>query len=282
MPGIVFDRAVAYYDATRAFPEGVDEQLRDAIVRRTGAGRSAALLELGVGTGRVALPFIRDGYDYSGIDLSLPMMERMREKIAAEPSAPRSRWRLVQGDVMRLPFANHSFDVAIVVHVLHLVDDWRLTLREAARVLRPGGALVLVDNDRGRSQSHEMKEAQLNQQVGARWSAILAELGHRSPRHDQSVRALDDAVLDELRGLGAAPERVTLVEYAETPRTPREIAGRFIGRVYSGDWGIPDDIHAEASRRLRRWLEEECPSPDEPVAGTGQIRAVVARWTASG
>jgi len=66
MPGISFDRAAEYYDNTRGFPEGVDEQIRAAIVNYTGASFNTRFLELGVGTGRIALPFIQAGYDYSG------------------------------------------------------------------------------------------------------------------------------------------------------------------------------------------------------------------------
>jgi ubiquinone/menaquinone biosynthesis C-methylase UbiE len=72
MPGVVFDRATSFYDATRGFPPGVAEQVRDQIARCTGAGRSTRLLEIGVGTGRIALPFLQIGADYTGADLSLP------------------------------------------------------------------------------------------------------------------------------------------------------------------------------------------------------------------
>ena len=53
-----FDRAAEYYDTTRGYAPGSAEGIRDAIVTYTGAGRNARFLELGVGTGRIALPFI--------------------------------------------------------------------------------------------------------------------------------------------------------------------------------------------------------------------------------
>jgi ubiquinone/menaquinone biosynthesis C-methylase UbiE len=140
MPGVVFDRASSFYDATRSLPPGVAEQVRDQIARCTGAGRNTRFLEIGVGTGRIALPFVQIGADYTGADLSLLMMEVLRKKLAAMPEGP-GRLKLALADAMALPFADASFDVIIMIHLLHLVSDWRQTLRECRRVLCDGGWL---------------------------------------------------------------------------------------------------------------------------------------------
>ena len=50
-----------------------------------------------------------------------------------------------QGDIYDLPLANDSFDVVILHQVLHFLDDGARAIREAARVLRPGGRLLVVD-----------------------------------------------------------------------------------------------------------------------------------------
>ena len=150
MPGVGFDRATSFYDATRGLPTGVPEQVRDQIVRRTGAGQNTRFLEIGVGTGRIALPFVRIGADYTGADLSLPMMEVLRRKIAPIPEGAR-RLKLALADAMALPFADASFDVIIMIHLLHLVSDWQETLGECRRVLREGGWLVLSSNERAGS-----------------------------------------------------------------------------------------------------------------------------------
>jgi ubiquinone/menaquinone biosynthesis C-methylase UbiE len=50
MPGVKFDRAVAFYDASRALPDGVAEQVRDAILDRVGTRPGTRFLEIGVGT----------------------------------------------------------------------------------------------------------------------------------------------------------------------------------------------------------------------------------------
>src|SRR5215211_953512 len=146
MPGVSFDRAAEYYDATRGYRDGSAERIRDAIVAHTGAGPSTRWLELGVGTGRIALPFIRAGYDYTGVDISQAMMDRLVGKLAEDSGRPEYRFELRQADITELPFEDSAFDVIIMVHVLHLVADWQAVLREARRVLRPGGWLLLGED----------------------------------------------------------------------------------------------------------------------------------------
>ena len=89
MPGISFDRAVDYYDATRGYPPGVAERLRNAIIAALELSQSAQILEAGVGTGRIAIPFIEAGYFYAGVDLSRRMMGQLRRKL---DSRVRRRW----------------------------------------------------------------------------------------------------------------------------------------------------------------------------------------------
>jgi ubiquinone/menaquinone biosynthesis C-methylase UbiE len=82
MTSVSFDQAVSHYDETRGLALGVAEQIRDAIVQFTQVQTATArLLELGVGTGRIALPFIEAGYDYIGVDISLAMMDQLKQKV---------------------------------------------------------------------------------------------------------------------------------------------------------------------------------------------------------
>jgi len=146
MPPVSFDRAAEYYDGTRGYADGSAERIRDAIVAYASAGRDTRFLELGIGTGRIALPFIRAGYDYTGVDISPAMMARLADKLAGDSVAAAYRYRLHAADITALPFEAQRFDVIIAVHVLHLVADWQRAIQEARRVLRPseGGADVVI------------------------------------------------------------------------------------------------------------------------------------------
>ena len=143
MPGVNFDRAAAFYDATRALPDGVAEQVRDAVLDRVGARPGTRFLEVGVGTGRIALPFVRAGHAYCGVDLSAAMLGALREKLIAGPAQP----GLACADAMALPFRPGVFDVVLLIHVIHLVDDHLQTLAEVRRVLRPNGRVIISANE---------------------------------------------------------------------------------------------------------------------------------------
>ena len=86
LDSVAFDRAAGYYDESRGLDPAVEELVADRVEEAVGPG--ARLLEVGVGTGRIALPLHRRGGNVVGVDLSLPMLERYRAKAAAAGLAP--------------------------------------------------------------------------------------------------------------------------------------------------------------------------------------------------
>ena len=95
-------------------------------------------LEIGVGTGLVALPLAEAGVPIVGVDISGPMLAKLVEKAGGRPPFP-----LVVGDATRLPFADGGFGAALLRHVLHLIPAWERAVAELARVVtRPGTVLV--------------------------------------------------------------------------------------------------------------------------------------------
>src|SRR5262245_19858814 len=281
MPGVVFDRATSFYDATRGLPPGVAEQVRDQIALCTGAGHDTRFLDIGIGTGRIALPFVQIGADYTGADLSLPMMEVLRKKVAAI-SEGAVRLKLALADATALPFADASFDVIIMIHLLHLVSDWRQTLRECRRVLRDGGWLVLSSNERAQ---HKQRHAAAGRTpdgplpVRQKWNEIMNDLGQDRSRQGGQWLA-NEEVRHALARMGAIVRHVTLAEYQHRPITAREMANLHRDRIFSSDWHHSDDVHAVASRRLERWLDEEHPAPDAPYQAQVHFSVLLAHWPA--
>jgi len=280
MPGVSFDRAAEYYDATRGYEAGSAERIRDAIVAYTGAGPSTRWLELGVGTGRIALPFIRAGYDYTGIDISQAMMDRLIGKLVEDPGWPGYRFELRQGDITELPFEDSAFDVIIIVHVLHLVADWQAVLREARRVLRPNSWLLLGYDD-GHGQHRSIGTAPEPDLVRERWLALRSELGSGRPSNRSNIWGADQRVIAFLGELGARVDVVRLAEYERPPISPRGMVERLRERVYSSDWVISDELHAEMLRRLDEWFQQTITAPDTPVTMIGIFAAIVASWQAA-
>jgi ubiquinone/menaquinone biosynthesis C-methylase UbiE len=105
------------------------------------------VLELGCGTGRIALPLARDGVSLVGIDRSSGMLERARRRAAAlaQKRGGRSgrRLRLVRGDIRALPFGAADFQMVLapygILQSLLRDRDLTSTLASVARVLAPGG-----------------------------------------------------------------------------------------------------------------------------------------------
>jgi ubiquinone/menaquinone biosynthesis C-methylase UbiE len=129
---VAFDRAAAYYDRTRGFtPEGERRTIELLSGELAGRGR---IVEIGVGTGQVALPLHAAGIDVVGVDLARPMMDRLVEKAGGRPTIP-----LVQGDATRLPLRDGAFGGAYFRWVLHLIPDWGSVMRELVRVVGLGG-----------------------------------------------------------------------------------------------------------------------------------------------
>jgi phosphatidylethanolamine/phosphatidyl-N-methylethanolamine N-methyltransferase len=101
------------------------------------------ILEVGVGTG-LALPEYRWTNRITGIDLSAPMLRKARARVREH------RLTNVDGlavmDAQHLGFADAAFDVVVALYVITVVPDPEATLDEFARVVRPGGEIILLNH----------------------------------------------------------------------------------------------------------------------------------------
>ena len=129
-----WDRIRRLHVADAAVEEAIRAALGDAPIR--------SLLDLGTGTGRMLELFAGDIESGLGLDLSLDMLALARARL---DRAGLKHCSVRHGDIYDLALPRNSFDVVIVHQVLHFLDDSARALREAARVLRPGGRLLVVD-----------------------------------------------------------------------------------------------------------------------------------------
>jgi phosphatidylethanolamine/phosphatidyl-N-methylethanolamine N-methyltransferase len=118
----------------------VFERGRQAAV--AAAGRiGGRVLEVGVGTG-ISLPLYSGKCRLCGIDISAPMLRKARERVAElKLTNVEGLWVM---DAEQLSFPDHSFDVVVAQYVITTVPNPEATLDEFARVLKPGGEIVLV------------------------------------------------------------------------------------------------------------------------------------------
>ncbi|HOD82831.1 MAG: Demethylrebeccamycin-D-glucose O-methyltransferase [Planctomycetes bacterium ADurb.Bin126] len=134
---------VAAYDARMAQVRDVDRE-NAGILRLLGLPKGADVLEIGCGTGRFALAAARAGMRTTAIDVSGAMVDYVRARAEQDGLAGLSAHRC---GFLTMPFADGSFDAVVSGLALHhLSDAWKLVaLRNVARVLRPGGQLLLKD-----------------------------------------------------------------------------------------------------------------------------------------
>ena len=110
---------------------------RRQVIRTLDAQPGERILFVGVGTG-LDLPLLPAGVAATGIDLSTDMLARANARLSPEQS-------LVNGDALTLPFPSGLFDGAVMNLVLSVVPQADVCLRETARVLGPGGRIVVFD-----------------------------------------------------------------------------------------------------------------------------------------
>jgi len=118
---------------------GQDPRWRRFLVSRVEAGPGDTVLDVATGTGAVARELIRQkGCAVVGVDLSPEMLAEARRRLGPDV-------RLVEASAERLPFPDESFDGLTFTYLLRYVDDPAATLRELARVVRPGGTVASLE-----------------------------------------------------------------------------------------------------------------------------------------
>ena len=119
-----------------------ETQVEEAIARALGEDDLGRLVDIGTGTGRMIELFAERAETAIGIDRSSEMLRLARAKLDAAGVASAS---LRQGDMYALPLADGSADVVLLHQVLHYAHAPAAAIAEAARLLAPGGRLLIVD-----------------------------------------------------------------------------------------------------------------------------------------
>ena len=167
------------------------------------------VLDVGVGTGIVGAAFERRAYTVFGVDIAEAMLAKAR---------PRLPGRVLRATAERIPLRDHVVDAALFVWSLHLITEPVAALREAARVVRPDGRLIVVAA-RSEPQTDDI----------GRLFMRLNELG--SP---DAASAPDLATRAGLRTVGNG---VIALELAQSPN---EQAQRIEERSYAPLWDLGD------------------------------------------
>lgn len=246
---VSFDRAASCYDATRVTDEEALRGVVDLLRHEVAAG-ACPVLEIGVGTGALALPLAARGPRVVGVDLSSEMMTRLRDKGGGVV--------LARADATRLPFLDAAFEGAYARWVLHLIPEWHEAVHELVRVVRPGGVVAIEPGG-----------------YAGRWRLVMdrmmAEIGREAEPvglfRDREPDALDEA----FAAAGAEPLGVTEV--------PGHVAGSLstyfeqaLARSYSWTWRVDDDTLERAVTNVRRWAATRFDDWDSPLDPEAPMR----------
>jgi SAM-dependent methyltransferase len=229
-PSIAFDRAAGYYDATRGFPPGIEERAVDLFVCAGGLGPRSRVLELGIGTGRIAVPLAARVARYTGMDLSGPMLAKLVAKRGTLPVD------LVRADATRPPFADGRFDAVIAVHVFHLIPGFREALSRTACALRTGGLLLHGGDDHSR---------------GPEWVRWRRAIEGRYGVENVGVPRAEIETFPAREGW--RPAGIHRIDFSRALR-PRAMLDLVAGRSWSMTWRMSDADLAAAVDALREDL----------------------------
>lgn len=240
---VSFDPAAGYYDRTRALP---DDLMRRTIALLTDLlPRRGRCFEVGIGTGRIALPLMREGLDVVGLDLSTQMLRRLLENAGPAPPS------VVQGDATRLPFRDAAFTSALASHVLHLIPRWRQAVDELARVVEPGGVITVSRGLRGAiRQQGVQQDAPWEQRVTHHF---FVEAG--DPPWPPGLDRMED--LDEhMLAMGASVRHVAELA-AEGTSTIAERLHTLEAGYWAACWTLDADVRRRAAASTREWALRE-------------------------
>jgi arsenite methyltransferase len=158
------------------------------------------VLDIGSGPGLLAAELADEGADVLGVDPSESMLAMARAR-----EIPRAAFE--PGDALSLPVADASFDAAVSTQVLEYVEDVAGALREAHRVLRPGGRLLVLDTDWDSIVWHTADLDRMRRVLAA-WDAHLAD-----PHLPRQLPGL-------LRGAGFTLTRTAVLPILNHPYDP--------------------------------------------------------------
>jgi ubiquinone/menaquinone biosynthesis C-methylase UbiE/Fe2+ or Zn2+ uptake regulation protein len=165
-----FSRVADEWDRLRALHYS-EEEIEKAVLAAAGTGVFDLVVDFGTGTARMLSLFAGRARRVEGIDLSHQMLTVARSKLAEAGIANAS---VRHGDATAAPYPDNSASLVIIHMVLHFLDDPGRALNEAARVLKPGGRLVVVEfaphTQEHLRAEHAHRHLGVSEQDMARWA----------------------------------------------------------------------------------------------------------------
>lgn len=241
-----YDQLAELYDETRGGERRGDEYAGDVHARLVTT--DDPVLEIGVGTGVVALGLVRRGRRVVGVDIAARMLRRAYDRLGPA---------VIRGDAMTLPIPDARVTNAYSVWVLQAVPDASRVVAEAARILRPGGRYVVCLTQKaapGDTIGHILED------MGSRLRALSSGANRAEPSAEQVIEWA------ETSGFVGRHER----QIREWNRSPAEVLDGIGRRMWVGLRDLDDETVEKVTRPAIKALEA-LPESDLLRRGVGEI-----------
>jgi ubiquinone/menaquinone biosynthesis C-methylase UbiE len=240
-----FDRIADLYDETR---RALGDQTVSAMRGMLSAHFCKSILEIGVGTGRVARPLLECGFEVTGMDISSRMMEKAK---------PKGVKNLVRADGSKIPFQSKTFDATLMAHVFHLLENPFPIMREAARISKIGlFGLVRGKEDSGRGRFWLLAESEhasdedsrkLAEERRARFRQIAEKYGWKWDLSRASRAGREHQILETF-----PPDDLKVLSDTIVTQTLEDLISRFEKGAYSFLAKMPDQMRKEIVEEMRK------------------------------
>jgi ubiquinone/menaquinone biosynthesis C-methylase UbiE len=255
-----YDPVADRYDTSRDWPEAVAAAFVAALAFVLPPGEP--ILEIGVGTGRIARPLSKRGLPLTGVDVSMKMLVRCQSQLDSAMAI-----RLLQADAAALPFADSSFGGVYTVHVFHLVAGWQKAIEEIRRILRSDGVYL-------NSTSDDVASDIVNH-MDVGWETVLVRKGF-SPLNRPGVRS-KATFEQQMRQLGAEVELIKVGRWTED-YSPRLRLQQTAARMMPVTWHIPAPMFQTCLTDYERWLKAQYNDLDTRLELVKEVTLEVWRW----
>jgi ubiquinone/menaquinone biosynthesis C-methylase UbiE len=256
-----FDAMVAAYET---WAEPVSARLAQVALKRTSARAGDSVLDIGAGTGALALQAAALGARVTAIDISPAMVARLTQRLAPYPEC-----KALVMDGKALTFEKSTFDAAFSILSTTLFADWGVALDEAVRVVRPSGWIGMVH-----------WASPLGSDIFTIFLRALKKLA--LPIDSPDAPKLTELSAHELRvALKARECEVMEVELLDAPGllpTPENFMDaldpfyRIHPTYRSLDEHLRDELRIVLAEETRRWIKE-----DVPAGRTAKAHLAIAR-----
>jgi SAM-dependent methyltransferase len=254
-----FDQIAEVYDETR---RPLDEETVLGMKEMLTKYGCHSILEIGVGTGRVTVPLVKSGFEITGVDISVKMMERANAKGIKN---------LVLATGNQMPFRNETFNATIMAHVFHLLEDPMSVLRESSRVsgtgvfalVRKGGfggrwwgffgrGPGSAEGSFGNNEPIDESTRKYIEERRARFRAIAKKYGWSPDREQRRARnwQREQEILES-----HPPDDLKIVSDVVVNDSPEERIARFEKGAFSSMLGMPEGMRMEIVKEMRASAE---------------------------